>query len=386
MECGGAYTGPIEETCDGIDEDCDGIIDNTLIDCACEIGEERECGTDTGICASGTQICIDNTWGYCIGDIEPITEELCNGLDDDCDGFVDEEINSRCGSDIGECMSGIRQCINEEWSECVQDKSPTAEICDGFDNDCDGEIDEGLADCHCDEGRIRSCGTDKGICISGTQKCVDDRWSQCSGDYVGPSNEICNDFDDDCDGRIDEDITMICGSDVGYCTSGIKECSFGSWLECGGSYIEPIEETCDGIDEDCDGIIDNGLEECTCETGYTRECGTDIGICSSAQQICIDNIWQACEGDIEPIFETCNGLDDDCDGFVDDGLFRPCGTDVGACMSGIQGCSEGIWNSCIDEVGPISEECNGIDDDCNGMIDDGLPLCFCTNNRHCINK
>jgi hypothetical protein len=68
--------------------------------------------------------------------------------------------------------------------------------------------------------------------------------------------------------------------------------------------------------------------------------------------------------------ETCDGVDNDCDGHVDQGLTRACGTDVGECIAGTQTCSAGDWGSCVGSVAPVPESCDRLDDDCDGSVDE----------------
>lgn len=153
---------------------------------------------------------------------------------------------------IGQCSTGTWECEDDGGVQCVGWTGPTAEVCDGVDNNCNGVVDENLTqDCS------NACGKGEATCSSG-------KWANCTAPIVG--TEICNGKDDDCDGIIDNPDKMpiaLCYTgpantvQYGTCRPGVTKCLGGATV-CSGEVV-PQTETCNGIDDDCDGTVDNGL-------------------------------------------------------------------------------------------------------------------------------
>jgi Pretoxin HINT domain/Putative metal-binding motif len=171
----------------------------------------------------------------------------------------------------------------------------------------------------CITGTTRSCYTgpsgtqDKGACKSGTQTCVNNIWDNCKNEVTPNPFEVCNGIDDDCNGAIDDGNPgggQVCSTGkLGVCSAGTTMC-MSSAVTCKQN-IQPSNEQCDDLDNDCNGIKDDGIVGSSCDTGQ-------LGVCASGHQLC-DNGFMFCEADNNPILEIqCNQLDDDCDGVVDE--------------------------------------------------------------------
>jgi hypothetical protein len=120
-------------------------------DADCITGTTQPCGSDVGECQSGIQTCIIGQWGSCTGEIGPITE-VCDGIDNNCNAEVDE-IEQSCENQVGVCSGSTKTCVNGEWPICDQNNFPPGyepvetSCSDDKDNDCDGQTDIGDSDC-----------------------------------------------------------------------------------------------------------------------------------------------------------------------------------------------------------------------------------------------
>ncbi len=234
-----------EEQCDGEDNDFDGEVDEEVPDLGeCDTGLPGVCARGSEICDDGQVVCVPNT---------AASPELCDGLDNDCDGEIDEDaqgVDEACSSGEPEaCEDGRSACVDGAMV-CEGETYAEKEICDGIDNDCDGEIDEDAADARgqCDTGEAGVCGAGVKACVDGGVACLP---------VEAPSEEICDGIDNDCDGEIDEGTGgEACDADAeGLCQAGVQVCVEGA-LVCESS-AAPSEETCDGVDNDCDGTVDD---------------------------------------------------------------------------------------------------------------------------------
>jgi hypothetical protein len=196
------------ELCDGVDNDCDGVVPE----------DEEDEDADTFLACED---CDDNDdTSY------PGALELCDGLDNDCDGVVpgDEEDGD------ADTYLACEDCDDND--ETAYPGAP--ELCDGHDNDCDGVVPEDEVDGDGD----------------GSEACEDCDDSNADV-HPGAIEVACDDIDNDCDGSQH-------GDDVDDDGDGFDECGG----DCDDGYetaFPGAAEICDGLDNDCDGVGDTGL-------------------------------------------------------------------------------------------------------------------------------
>ncbi|MCW5897817.1 MAG: putative metal-binding motif-containing protein [Flavobacteriales bacterium] len=365
--------------------------------------------------ASGSD-CNDDVVG-----IHPFAPEICNGLDDNCNGQVDEGASmwypDLDGDGYGVFDGAIASCDDPgpgyaPWAGDCDDEDPeinpgVPELCNGIDDDCDGEIDENPVDGQvwyrdADGDGYGDIGSTEIACSMPPGYVANNIDCDDTNAMINPARpELCNGIDDNCDGQIDEG---ACAN----CTDGIKN-GTETDVDCGGPDCPPCAQG-----QGCD--LNND-----CGPGLVCQGGTCLPECPDAD----GDGWTTCAGDCDDnnpnvypgAFEICNGIDDNCDGQIDEGACANCtdgikngaetdvdcgGPDCPPCAQG-QGCDlnndcgPGLvcqggtcqpecpdadgdgWTTCAgdcDDNNPnvypgAFEFCNGIDDNCDGQIDEG---------------
>ena len=305
------------ETCNGIDDNCDGTLDEGFTSNTYYLDSDNDtygdsqntitaCDTPSGYTTDATD-CNDQS-----AIVYPGATETCNGVDDDCDNTIDEGFSSSAiyyldsdNDTYGDASNSITACAKptgyvSDSSDCNDADSsinPLAtETCNGIDDNCDGTLDEGFTsntyyldsdnDTYGDfQNTITACDTPSGYTTDATD-CND----QSATVYPG-ATELCNGIDDDCDNTLDEGFTsntyyLDSDGDTFGSTTSTTACDVPSGYsitntDCNDSEITiylGATERCNGVDDDCDSVVDEDvssyLGEITFAQSVFGECGS----------------------------------------------------------------------------------------------------------------
>jgi len=400
------------ETCNGVDDNCDGVIDNDASDA---ITYYQDADSD-GFGATGKAVTgCDAPAGYVTADAD------CDDLDatsfpgaaeEDCTDPVDHNCDGSVGYADADA-DAFPACL--DCDDTAAAVNPDAsELCDGLDNNCDGNTDEAgalgeatwYADADADgQGNPRAvriaCDQPTGY-VSNADDCNDAAAASLKGGV-----EVCDGLDNDCDGTVDMDATdaatwyhdgdldahgnpglsvLACAQPVGFVASS-DDCNDNNATAFPGS-----AEVCDTVDNNCDGAVDEGVGS----TWYQDADRDGHGLAGTAQTACAQPAGYVASSDdcndannkaYPGATEVCDDVDNNCDSAVDEGFNKTWYIDYdedsyGKSRVSLQSCSQPLGfvkdgGDCDDLNAAIhpsaAEVCDTIDNDCDGAVDDADP-------------
>ncbi|MEC7988287.1 MAG: MopE-related protein [Myxococcota bacterium] len=359
------YPGATEE-CDGLDNDCNDLIDDGLSEIYYEDLDGDGFGSAVEVESCGISEGVSSISGDCNDAddaINPVSEEDCDGIDNNCDGSIDEDVLITYYLDFDEDGFGDNTQTQEgceapedyviQGEDCNDLDSliyPNAvEYCDDQDNNCDGNIDEGEAigallwyedgdaDGYGDSAStLFACNQPSGYV--GNELDCDDNNNTISPD----ASELCDTIDNNCDGSIDEDgasdaplwyfdadqdgfggsaaTLLSCTEPTGY-TSNSDDCD-----DFDNDIHPDAEELCDGEDNNCDGNTDDNSATNT-STFYLDEDGDGYGDAAVTEEACNPSIGytdndEDCDDDNDSVSpsanELCDSIDNNCNNVIDE--------------------------------------------------------------------
>ncbi len=447
-----------EDVCNGIDDNCDGEVDENGGPVTWYPDRDGDgygaprptitsCDQPPGYVAENGDCDDDNP------EINPGAEDVCDGVDNDCDGDVDDGLTATTyypdadGDGFGASEPSIVEChpvpgyvkVDGDCDDQNPEVNPDAqEVCDGLDNNCDGNVDEGLEFYTWYRDRD---GDGYGTLVGAVEDCTQPSgYASMSGDCddtnpgINPgADEVCNGLDDNCNGEIDEGGGLATwyadadGDGYGVDTDTVESCEQPEGYapqdgDCNDSNpsIHPFaDEVCDSLDNNCNGTADEDaidasvwyldadgdgygvdtdtVSACSAPSGYVADAtdcdDTDASVHPGADEVCEDGVDQNCDG----VDDECPVVDADGDGYAEDvdcddsdptvypgadeicedGVDQDCdGSDIACPCTDADGDGYCVEEDCDDsdpEVNPAADEvCDGVDNNCDGQVDEGF--------------